>query len=99
MEQTTSKAKNVALRWIAAVIAPFALLSGYCVLKHSLLLPVELDYLVPVLFALICAAFVATVPSQPPARVALVCVYVPLLSIALFAYGFVFYGLVYQRYP
>jgi uncharacterized membrane protein len=99
MEQTIPKSKHVAWRWLGAVVGPFALLSGYCVLKHSLLLPIELDYIAPVIFALLGVAMIATLPSQPSARIVLAGVYVPLVSLALFVYGFIFYGLVYQISP
>jgi len=99
MEQTLAKSKYAAWRWLAAVVGPFALLSGYCVLKHSLLLPIELDYIVPVIFALFGVALIATLPSKPSARIVVVCVYVPLVSLAMFVYGFIFYGLVYHVSP
>jgi len=98
MEQIQQR-KGAAWRWLAAVIGPFALLSGYCVLKHRFLFPLDWDFGAPILFALAGAALVVTLPRHSSSRILLFFTFTAVGAVVLFFYGFIFYGYVYQLYP
>lgn len=96
MEQFEIKSKRFALSLFGALLLPIAVLSLYLLLTRwpSYQFTATSDFGALVFSVLLGATLIATLPIRPLHRAASLVVYIPLFSISLFYYTFLFIAVI-----